>query len=99
MSAAATPPTSPELAVAPADDLVPVTLSNSLNVFGIAYNQTNGGDVRACRGLLVGTAGTANIVTAKGNLRSSVPLQVGWNPLRCIQIKTGGTASDIWAVV
>lgn len=51
-----------------------------------------------CRGLLVGTAGTANLMDASGVTRSTVPLQQGYNPLACRQVRTGGTATDIWAL-
>lgn len=66
--------------------IVPVTKADA--------DLTNG----VTRGLLVGTAGTANIQDAYGNTRASVPLQQGYNPLRCKQVRTGGTASDIWAL-
>ncbi len=52
----------------------------------------------ACRSLLVGTAGTANIKDADGTDRANVPLQAGYNPIRIIQLETGGTADDIWAL-
>jgi hypothetical protein len=51
-----------------------------------------------CRALWVGTAGTANLMDAQGNTRTSVPLQAGFNPLSCSQVRTGGTAGDIWAL-
>lgn len=51
-----------------------------------------------CRGLLVGTAGTANLDDLRGNARTSVPLQQGYNPLRVRRVRTGGTADDIWAL-
>lgn len=51
-----------------------------------------------CRGLLVGTPGTANLVTAKGMTRNNVPLQQGINPIRVARVLPGGTASDIWAL-
>lgn len=51
-----------------------------------------------CRALLVGAAGTANLMDAAGNIRANVPLQAGYNPLSCRQVRTGGTASDIWAL-
>ena len=51
-----------------------------------------------CRGLLVGTAGTANLVDAAGGDRTAVPLQAGYNPLRAARVKLGGTADDIWAL-
>ena len=73
-------------ATAPALDVVPVTKADAALPGG------------ACRGLLVGVAGTANLMTASGQIRASVPLQVGYNPIQCIQVRTGGTASDIWAL-
>lgn len=51
-----------------------------------------------CRALLVGTAGTANLQDAEGNVRANVPLQAGFNWLSCRQVRTGGTAADIWAL-
>ncbi len=51
-----------------------------------------------CRGLLVGTAGTANLHDMRGNLRSNVPLQQGYNPLRVRRVRTSGTADNIWAL-
>jgi len=51
-----------------------------------------------CRSLLVGTAGTANLKDEDGTVRNNVPLQQGYNPLRCSQVLTGGTADDIWAL-
>jgi hypothetical protein len=51
-----------------------------------------------CRGLLVGTAGTANVTDLAGNELANVPLQQGFNPI-CIQaLAAGGTADDIWAL-
>lgn len=51
-----------------------------------------------CRWLLVGTAGTANIMQQDGTIRTNVPLHAGYHPLICKQIRTGGTAADIWAL-
>ena len=51
-----------------------------------------------CRALLVGTGGSANLIDAEGNARTGVPLQQGYNPLRCRRIATGGTADNIWAL-
>ena len=51
-----------------------------------------------CRGLLVGTAGTANLMQEDGTVRANVPLQAGYNPLRATQVRVGGTAADIWAL-
>jgi hypothetical protein len=52
-----------------------------------------------CRALLVGTAGAANLqLNADDGPLTNVPLQVGYNPLQVTQVRTGGTASDIWAI-
>lgn len=74
---------------APATSLVKVTASDSA-------------DFDPCRGLLVGTAGAARIVTVDDvntGGSSLVPLQQGYNPIACKRIYlTGLTASDIWAL-
>lgn len=51
-----------------------------------------------CRGLLVGTAGTANLTTLEGDDRDAVPLVKGYNMLACSKVRPGGTADDIWAL-
>jgi hypothetical protein len=51
-----------------------------------------------CRALLVGTPGTANLTDKFGTATTNVPLQQGYNPLNVLQVNTGGTADDIWAV-
>lgn len=51
-----------------------------------------------CRALLVGTAGTANLQQQDGTTRANVPLHAGYHPLVCKQVRTGGTAADIWAI-
>ncbi len=51
-----------------------------------------------CRGLLVGTAGTANLMDENGTITTDVALQQGYNPLAVRQVRTGGTADDIWAL-
>lgn len=51
-----------------------------------------------CRGLLVGTAGTANLMDASGAILADVPLQTGYNPIQVLQVRTSGTADDIWAL-
>jgi len=71
---------------APAREVIPVTKADADLPDG------------QCRGLLVGTAGTANIKDGGGTTRADVPLQQGYNPIRCIQVRTGGTADDIWAL-
>lgn len=66
----------------PADDVVPVV---------------SGEPFTLCRALLVQAEGTATIIMASGSTRTNVPLQVGYNPLRCTQV-TLGTASGVWAL-
>ena len=51
-----------------------------------------------CRELLVGTAGTANLMDATGDILTDVPLQKGYNPLKVQQVRTGGDSDDIWAL-
>jgi hypothetical protein len=51
-----------------------------------------------CRALVCGTAGTANLHDKHGNLCTNYPLQQGYNPIACKQVRTGGTADDIWAL-
>lgn len=80
------PPFKARSASEPGDDIVPVTKADADLPDGV------------CSALLVGTAGTANIVTAKGVTRNNVPLQEGLFPVRCIRVLTGGTASNIWAI-
>lgn len=69
---------------APADDYVLVTK-------GVALPGP-------CRGLLVGTAGTANLTTVGGENRDNVPLQAGYNPMVVSAVRSGGTADGIWAL-
>lgn len=51
-----------------------------------------------CRALLVGTAGSADLIDASGTLRTGVPLQQGFNPIGAQRILTGGTAANLWAL-
>ena len=50
-----------------------------------------------CRALLCGTAGTAVVMDSTGQL-NTIPLQQGYNPIQARQVRSGGTASDIWAL-
>lgn len=50
------------------------------------------------RALYVGTAGTANLMGGDGEIATDFPLQAGLNPIRPRQVRTGGTADDIWAL-
>lgn len=74
------------LADIPVRQLVPVTKADSNLPGGI------------CRALWVGTAGTANIQDGSGTTRTNVPLKEGLFPCTCKQVRTGGTAADIWAI-
>ena len=74
------------LRVSSANDIVPVTKADADLPGGI------------CRGLWVGTAGTAKLKTAAGAVRDNVPLIQGMNPIQCSQVMLGGTAADIWAI-
>ena len=71
---------------APADAYIPVTKADADLPDGV------------CRGLTVGTAGTANLMQEDGEIRTNYPLQQGYNPIIVRQVRTGGTASDIWAL-
>ncbi len=51
-----------------------------------------------CNGLLVGTAGTLNLMEKGGEIRANVPVQAGYNPISALQVRAGGTASDVWAL-
>lgn len=51
-----------------------------------------------CRGLWVGTAGTANLLDGQGEIRADVPLKAGLFPCVVQQVRTGGTADDIWLI-
>lgn len=50
------------------------------------------------RGLCCGTAGTANLMRLDGSTVTDFPLQQGYNPIGVRQVRTGGTADDIWAL-
>ena len=70
----------------PGTAVYPVTKANS--------DLPNG----TCRELFVGTAGTANLMDSEGNILADFPLQAGRNGILVRQVRTGGTATDIWAV-
>lgn len=81
-------------AAAPTYDVVSAPATSWVKVTKANANLAGG----VCRALLVGTAGTANLRDAAGMDTADVPLQVGYNPLRALQVRTGGTADDIWAL-
>ena len=51
------------------------------------------------RGLLVATAGTVNVTMHNGTARLLVPLVAGYNPGNFVSIQSGGTATNIWAII
>jgi hypothetical protein len=79
-------------------------MSDDLRVSGIWRKLTKANsDIEAVRGLViralyVGTAGTANMMDSSGEIATDFPLQAGLNPVRPKQLRTGGTADDIWAL-
>ena len=50
------------------------------------------------RKLWVGTGGTANLVDETDAAAADFPLKAGENPIAIKQLKTGGTADDIWGL-
>lgn len=74
----------PSKALVAAKDVVPLT--------------KGGGTFAITRAVLVGTAGTLNIVTAAGNTRTDVPFLQGMVPIRIKELLAGGTASDVWGL-
>lgn len=70
----------------PANAVRPVTKANADLPDGV------------CRGITVGTAGTLNFVDGSGEEHTGYPAQQGYNPIVCQQIRTGGTADNIWAL-
>jgi hypothetical protein len=51
-----------------------------------------------CRALLIGTAGTLNIMDESGTTVTGLKVPVGVLPIVCLQVRTGGTATDIFAL-
>ncbi|NJM33988.1 MAG: hypothetical protein HC850_03940 [Rhodomicrobium sp.] len=72
---------------APASRIVPITPDDDSDL-----------PEGTCRALLVGTAGTATLIDASGTERTGVPLQQGFNPIGVRRVKTGGTATNLWAL-
>lgn len=70
-------------------------IPGQLAVLGETLKNSDGISAQ-CKALLVGVAGAANIVRPNGSVAAGVPLQQGYNPITCIQINTGTSASNIW---
>lgn len=75
-----------DASIAPADAFVPVSKADADLPEGV------------CRSLWVATAGTANLMQEDGTVRTNVPLLQGPNPFIVKQVRTGGTAENIWAI-
>lgn len=73
------------------------TLETPADIF-VKVTKANEDLTDVTKALLVGTAGTANLMDASGVIRTDVPLVRGYNPLRVLQVRTGGSADDIWAL-
>ena len=74
--------------IAPGARLAAVTASDTLDL-----------PLGTAKALLVGTAGNADLVDADGVLQSTVPLQLGYNPIGVTRIHaTNLTAANIWAI-
>lgn len=76
----------PDLKVDPATEYQPIVKS---------ADPIDGGEVR---GLLVATAGTANLTQLDGTERDGVPLVVGYNMIAASHVREGGTADGIWGL-
>lgn len=72
-----------------------IVKSNTLDVWGETYSLVNS---VACKAVCCGTAGTVTFIDASGNTCTDYPLQAGYNPIPILQVLTGGTADDIWAI-
>lgn len=70
---------------APLDDYIPVTPGSGLLANG------------PCRAIIVTAAGTVNLTTLAGVDRDAVPCNVGVNPYCASKIRSGGTATGIFA--
>lgn len=51
-----------------------------------------------CRGIWSGTDGTVNLVTPEGDDLADFPIFAGLNPIAVARVKTGGTATNLYAL-
>jgi hypothetical protein len=51
-----------------------------------------------CRALWIGTSGTLNFMDESNTIIEGFPAKAGIVPIVCVQVRTGGTASNIWAL-
>lgn len=77
-------------------------VAGGIATYGEFITASDSANFRACKGLLVGTAGAARVVWADGQDSGGsnlVPLQAGYNPISVTRIySTGLVASNIWAL-
>lgn len=57
-----------------------------------------GSSFTICDALLVGSGGLANLKDSDGNYQIGIPLQTGFNPIRCTGVGSGSVAANIWAL-
>ncbi|WP_310533115.1 hypothetical protein [Novosphingobium sp.] len=82
------PDINPDLNVdtSPLEDYIPITPGSSALANG------------PCRAVLVTAAGTINLTTYNGTDRDGIHLAAGiWHPIVASKIRTGGTATGIFA--
>jgi hypothetical protein len=79
-------------------DLPNYNLASASSDVAVTKHDTNEFADGTCRGLWVGTAGTANLTQDDGTERVNFPLKEGPNPIRVKRVKTGGSADDMWAL-
>ena len=77
-------------------------VAGGIATYGEFITASDSANFRACKGLLIGTAGSARVVWADGQDSGGtnlVPLQAGIMPISVTRIyATGLTAANIWAL-
>jgi hypothetical protein len=71
-------------------------IESSGNIVAITKSDTTILD--EMKAIWCGTAGTANLVTRADQTLTDFPLVKGLNQIKVKQVKTGGGASDLWAL-
>ena len=81
---------SPAYLTTPAFDVISVTKADAALPDG------------TCKALLIGSAGTLNVqmvgIDGVAVIRNGLPLEAGIYPFQCVQVRTGGTADNIFAI-
>ena len=65
----------------------------------VTPHDTNDNIPNGTRALLIGVAGTINVTTLKGNDIDGIIVPAGYNPISVLRVRTGGTATDIYALL